>query len=54
MVRHIDLSWDTLEPSLVLMHEKLADLGWAYCNGEMHIVEPKTEECQHHGEARPP
>jgi len=43
MVRHIDLSWNTLEPSLVLMHRKLADLGWAYYNGEIYIVEPKPE-----------
>ncbi len=48
MVRHIDLSWHTLEPSLVLMHQKLTDLGWAYYNGEIHIVEPETEESKHH------
>lgn len=48
MVRHIDLSWNTLEPSLVLMHQKLTDLGWVYYNGEIHIVEPETEESKHH------
>jgi hypothetical protein len=48
MVRHINLSWNTLEPSLILIHEKLTDLGWAYYNGQIHIVEPKTEESQHH------
>ena len=48
MVRHIDLSWNTLEPSLVLMYQKLIDLGWVYYNGEIHIVEPETEESQHH------
>ena len=48
LVRHIDLSWNTLEPSLVLMYQKLIDLGWVYYNGEIHIVEPETEESQHH------
>lgn len=48
MVHHIDLSWNTIEPSLVLMYEKLIDLGWVYYNGEIHIVEPETEESQHH------
>ena len=48
LVHHIDLSWNTLEPSLVLMHQKLTDLGWVYYNGEIHIVEPETEESQHH------
>lgn len=28
LVHHIDLSWNTIEPSLSLMHEKLTDLGW--------------------------
>ena len=48
MVRHIDLSWNTLEPSLVLMYQKLSDLGWVYYNGEINIVEPETEESKHH------
>ena len=48
VVRHIDLSWNTLEPSLVLMHQKLTDLGWVFYNGEIHIVEPETEESKHH------
>lgn len=48
MVRHIDLSWNALEPSLVLMHEKLSDLGWVYYNGEIHIVDPETEESLRH------
>ena len=42
MVRRIDLSWNTLEPSLVLMYEKLLDLSWIYYNGEIHIVEKVT------------
>jgi hypothetical protein len=48
MVHHIDLSWNTLGPSLILIHEKLADLGWAYYNGEIHITEPEAEESRHH------
>lgn len=48
MVQHIDLSWNTLEPSLVLMCQKISDLGWAYYNGEIHIAEPETEESHHH------
>jgi hypothetical protein len=47
MVHHIDLSWNTIEPSLVLMYEKLIDLGWVYYNGEIRIVEPETEESKH-------
>ncbi len=48
MVRHIDLSWNTLEPSLVLIHEKLTDLDWVYYNKEIHIINPDTEESQYH------
>lgn len=48
LVRHIDLSWNTLEPSLVLMHEKLVDLGWVYYSGEVHIIEPETERSDFH------
>lgn len=48
MVRHIDLSWNTLESSLILMYEKLVDLGWVYYNGEIHIIESETEESQCH------
>jgi len=48
MVRHIDLSWNTLESSLILMHEKLTDLGWTYYNGEIHINEPTTDGSNFH------
>lgn len=37
LVRHINLSWNTLEPSLLLMYEKLIDLGWAYYDGEIQL-----------------
>jgi len=48
MVRHIDLSWNTLEPSLVLMYEKLNEFGWSYYNGEIHIADPETDGGQGH------
>lgn len=48
MVHHIHLSWNALEPSLVLMHEKLSDLGWVYYSGEVHIIEPRTERSDFH------
>lgn len=51
LVRYIDLSWNTLEPSLVLMHEKLVNLGWFYYNEEIHISEPETAESQRHTQA---
>lgn len=27
-------------------------LGWVYCNGEIHIVEPETEESYHHAKMK--
>jgi hypothetical protein len=39
----IDLSWNMIEPSLVLMCEKLIDLGWVYYNGSIKIIEPEVE-----------
>lgn len=48
MVQHTDLSWNTVEPSLVLMYRKLIDLGFVYYNGEIQIVEFETEESQYH------
>jgi hypothetical protein len=30
------------------MYEKLTDLGWVYYNGEIHIIDPDTEESQYH------
>jgi hypothetical protein len=42
MVRHIDLSWNTLVPSLALMYQKLVTLGWVYYSGEVHIIESAT------------
>ncbi len=48
MVQLIDLSWNTIEPSLVLMYEKLVELGFVYYNGEIQIFEPETEESDYH------
>lgn len=48
VVRHIDLSWNTLEPSLALMYEKLTDLGWVCYNGQIHIDKPEREESRQH------
>lgn len=48
VVQHVDPSWNALEPSLVLIYERLTDLGWVHYNGEIHIVEPETEESCHH------
>ena len=48
LVRHIDLSWNTLEPSLILIQQKLVDLGWVYYGGEIHIVELEIEESHRH------
>lgn len=48
MVQLIDLSWNTIEPSLVLMYERLVELGFVYYNREVHIVEPETERSEYH------
>lgn len=40
--------WNTLEPSLVLMYEKLVDLGWVCYNGEIHVIEPETSQSEYH------
>jgi len=44
MVQHIDLSWNTLEPSLVLMYHKLIDLGLVYYNGRAYTSKPETKD----------
>lgn len=43
LVRHIDLSWNAVEPSLMLMYEKLAELGFVYCDGNLHILDIDME-----------
>jgi hypothetical protein len=53
LVRHIDLSWNTIEPSLVLMYGKLVELDFVYYDGRIQIIEPETEGSDYH-EANPP
>jgi len=48
LVQYTHLSWNTIEPSLVLMYEKLVALGFVYYNGEIHVVEPETEGSEYH------
>lgn len=49
LVQHIDLSWNQIEASLILMHDKLVMLGFGYFDHEMHILEPEAEEIIFHG-----
>ena len=46
MVHYIDLSWNTLGSSLILMHKKLNELDWNYYNGDVHVVELETQTSQ--------
>jgi hypothetical protein len=48
MVHYIDSSWNHVEPSLVLLYEKLVQLGFVYYNGEIQIIEPEIEESKYH------
>ncbi len=48
MVQHIDLSWNHIEPSLTLMHQKLVELGFTYYNAEIRVVEPEAERSDYH------
>jgi hypothetical protein len=48
LVQHTDLSWNTIEPSLVLMYKKLVALGFVHYNGKIQVIEPETEESNYH------
>lgn len=48
LVQHIDLSWNHIEPSLVLMYQKLIELGFVYYNGEVQVLESETEGSDYH------
>ena len=48
LVQRIDLSWNTLEPSLVLTYQKLVDLSSVHHRVQIHIVESVTEEGSYH------
>ena len=43
MVHHCDLSWNQIEDSLLLMHEKLVRLGFTYYDGKIVVIEPEEE-----------
>jgi len=51
LVHSIDVPWNTIEPSLVLMYRKLADLDWVYFDRKIHILEPETEKTYFHNAA---
>lgn len=38
-MREIDLRWNTIEPSILLMSDKLAELGFVYINGQIEVVD---------------
>ncbi len=44
LVRHIDSRWNHIEASLLLMYEKLCELGFTYSDGEIVIIEPDEEQ----------
>lgn len=48
LVHHIDLSWNQIGPSLIIMYEKLVDLGFVYVDGEIQVVDLETEELISH------
>lgn len=48
LVRLCVLRWNSLEPSIILLYEKLIELGFVYYNGEIQIVEPETEASEYH------
>ncbi len=41
MVSSVSNRWNSLYPSLLLMHEKLESLGLVYANGEITYLEPE-------------
>jgi hypothetical protein len=43
MVHQCDLSWNQIEPSILLMYEKLVRLGFTYYDGRIVVVEPEKE-----------
>jgi hypothetical protein len=41
MVREIDATWNPMYTSILLMYQKLKDLGFTYRDGEIVILEPE-------------
>ena len=48
LVRLCDLSWNQIELSLILIYEKLVDLGFENYNGKVEINEIETEGSSYH------
>jgi len=48
LVHLCDLSWNQIEPSLILIYEKLVDLGFENYNGKVEINEIETEGSGYH------
>jgi hypothetical protein len=42
-VREIDATWNPIYTSILLMYQKLKDLGFTYYNGQITIAEPGEE-----------
>jgi hypothetical protein len=47
MVRLCVLRWNYIEPSIILLYEKLIDTGFIYCDDAIRIVGPITEEIRY-------
>jgi len=43
MAGHVSQFWNTIEPSLLLMYQKLEALGFTYENGKVNYVEVMLE-----------
>ena len=39
MVREIDAPWNPVYTSILVMYQKLKDLGFTYCGGEITVSE---------------
>ena len=47
LVRQCDLSWNQIEPSILLMYQKLKDLGFEYYDGRIVLAEPiPLDDCR--------
>lgn len=48
LVHHTHLSWNRIEISLMVMCEKLIDLGFTINDGEVVVIDPQTEWSDRH------
>lgn len=44
MVSSVDFRWNTIEASLLLLYDKLRDLGFTYEEGKVTYVEPEEQK----------